>query len=210
MTLRYPLNSLQDNLVIHCACTILNGGVISVPTDTVYGFVCSPYNQTAIQRIMDIKRRPDEKPFALFVSSWERLCREAVMPSQSARILTQKFWPGALTIVAGAGEQCPAAREGAVGARCPDMLFLQRLLEECGGLLINTSLNRSGEPAVTSLEGLDEILEETDIVIDGGVLPPSLPSTVVNCISDPLQILREGAISAEEIRKAVSSIVPLL
>ena len=203
MVARYPLSSFDDELLLHCSRIIYNDGILCVPTDTVYGFICWPYSVKAIHRIMDIKRRPEEKPFALFVSSWKRLCQEPVIPSDSARILSEKFWPGALTIVVEAEEGCPAFREGTVGVRCPNTPFLLRLMEECGGLLINTSLNRSGEPAVSSLEGMDEILEETDLVIDAGIIPPNKPSTVVDCISNIPVILREGEITEEEIMQAV-------
>lgn len=201
--IRLLLSSAFADCVEQCCAVLLEGGVVTVPTDTVYGLICAADAPAAARRIARIKGRPDEKPFALFVASWERLCREAITPSETAERLARRYWPGGLTLVVGAEASCPSAQNGTVGARCPDTAFLQAVLARCGGVLINTSLNRSGEPPVCSLEECDAILAETDLVIDGEALPPSAASTVVHCGKIPYQILREGAISAQAIAEAL-------
>ncbi len=186
-----------------CVQALKNGDVLCVPTDTVYGLVCLPINEEAIQKIAQIKRRPENKPFALFVSTIHRLRSKDVFLTKEANILADCFWPGALTLVVSASEQCPCAHQGTVGIRSPNHAFVQKLLEHCGGLLLNTSINRSGEGAVTSLEAVQPLLNKVDVAVDFGPLPPSLSSTVVDCTSQPIHILREGAISTHDIYQAL-------
>ncbi len=184
-----------------CARVLQEGGLVCVPTETVYGLICLPDRSAAVARLAALKSRPADKPFALFTASWERLIREAVRPAPVAERLAAAFWPGPLTLVIAAEPECPAARGGTVGARCPDHPLAQEILAECGGLLINTSLNRSGEPAVWSLEGMDDWLFGVDLVIDGGTLPRRPASTVVDCTSDPPRILRAGGVTEESLRR---------
>lgn len=182
-----------------CSRSINQGGVACVPTDTVYGLVCHPRRTDAIERIFQIKQRPKEKPFALFVGSIERMLQEPVTLSETGRALCRRYWPGSLTIVISAGASCPGVYKGKVGVRCPNHPWLREVMAACGGLLINTSLNKSGEPAVCSLDGLDQLLDETDLVVDGGVLPRRRPSTVVDCTGRVPAVLREGDLSEQDL-----------
>lgn len=183
-----------------CVRVLQAGGLVCVPTETVYGLICLPDRPGAVARLTALKGRPAEKPFALFTASWARLTREAVHPSPVAERLAAAFWPGPLTLVIRAEPECPAAHGGTVGARCPDHHLAREILAGCGGLLINTSLNRSGESAVWSLEGMEDWLCGVDLVIDGGTLPRRPASTVVDCASDPPRILRVGGVPEEALR----------
>lgn len=197
------LNESFKDCVSTTVKTLADGGVVCVPTDTVYGIVCRADSAASIERMKEIKHRPPDKPFALFVSSWFRIIEEAVKPSNSSEILAKRFWPGALTIVMQAEEKCPCANDGTVGVRCPDTPFLRLVMDSCGGVLVNTSMNRSGEPPVCSLAEIHEILNEVDVVIDAGLLPYRKPSTVVNCAIDPPNVLRAGEIPEAEIFRAL-------
>ncbi|MGC9329930.1 MAG: L-threonylcarbamoyladenylate synthase [Candidatus Hinthialibacter sp.] len=181
---------------------IHRGGVVCTPTETVYGLVCST-RPASVERLMRIKGRPSNKPFALFASSWRRMLEENIETCLAADILAGAFWPGPVTLVVGASASCPGAYAGSIGVRCPGHLFVQELLRECGGLLVNTSFNRSGEPECRALDLASDLLEEVDLAVDGGVLPLRLPSTVVDCRTDPPQILRHGEIAEEKIRRAL-------
>lgn len=183
-----------------CFEALKKNKILCVPTDTVYGLLALPSVDLA-RKVAQIKGRASEKPFALFVSSLERLERENVEITALARILAKRFWPGPLTMVLPGREGCPCAVNGTVGARCPGYPFLLNLLNESGGLLINTSVNRSGEPAVHSLETVIDVLENVDLVLDIGTIPPRPASTVVDCTGDRPIVLREGAIPREELEK---------
>ena len=187
--------------VDECVQVLRGGGLVCVPTETVYGLICLPGQADAVIRLLALKGRPADKPFALFTSSWERLAREAVRPSPAAQRLADAFWPGPLTLVIAADVGCPAVYAGTVGARCPDHPLVQAVLAGCGGLLINTSLNRSGEPAVWNLDGMEEWLRGVDLVVDGGTLPRRPASTVVDCTVDPPRILRAGGIPETALRR---------
>lgn len=204
--MKSPMNIInldkQKEEALQAGIEALNQGqVLGVPTETVYGLICSPRFPEAVKRISSIKGRPDHKPFALFVQSIERAEREDVTINDNARKLAKAFWPGPLTLVLSAADSCPCAYQGSVGMRCPDYPFILEFLAQTGGLLVNTSLNRSGEPPVWELDREDAILEEIDLVIDGGRLQEQAPSTVVDCRQEPCKVLREGALGTAEIEK---------
>lgn len=182
-----------------CVEAIRGGKIVCVPTDTVYGLVCSPFYPEAIDRIVRLKQRSPNKPFALFVSSWDSLAGVNAHINTSARRLAQAFWPGALTILVPADDDCPCSSHGLVGARCPDYPFLLSVLDKCSGILVNTSLNQSGESVLWSLENGLSLLSEVDVVINGGFLPPRPASTVIDCSQNPPRIVREGGVSRDAI-----------
>ncbi|MBI1388405.1 MAG: threonylcarbamoyl-AMP synthase [bacterium] len=185
-----------------CVETLDAGGVIAVPTETVYGLICRAGRDDAMRRIVDMKRRPGDKPFALFVRRWSDLAGHAP-PCAMAQRLADALWPGPLTLVAAAHPECPAERDGSVGARSPDYPVLQDLLAECGGLLINTSLNRSGEPPARSLDDAGALIDEVDLALDAGQLPRRSPSTVVDCRGSEPKILRVGEIGEDRLRSVL-------
>ena len=170
-----------------------------MPTETVYGLVCAADQEGAIQRMAAIKNRPLDKPFALFSPGWDCIAPYLKHPCPSAELLASHFWPGPLTLVIPVMDETPCSYQGTVGVRFPGNDFLQILLQEWGGLLANTSLNRSGESVVWSLDPSNPLLKELDLIIDGGVLPKRAPSTVVNCAIQPPCVLREGDITQSEI-----------
>ena len=182
-----------------CARVLREGGLVCVPTETVYGLICLPDRPAAVAA--GGAQEPPEQALRPVHGVVGAADREAVRPRPVAERLAAAFWPGPLTLVIAAEPECPAARGGTVGARCPDHPLAQEILAECGGLLINTSLNRSGEPAVWSLEGMDDWLFGVDLVIDGGTLPRRPASTVVDCASDPPRILRAGGVTEESLRR---------
>jgi len=186
-------------LVENAVEIIMAGGIVCIPTETVYGIICSADIPSAIAKMADIKQRPANKPFALFTPSWDRFAVEAVSDNSSACRLAEKFWPGPLTLVVEAREDCPCVYNGAVGVRCPKHELVLAILEKSGGLLANSSLNVSGEDAVWSLDGMGNFLDSFDLVIDCGLLPRNPSSTVVDCRKNPPAILREGIIILTEI-----------
>jgi len=187
---------------------VKRGAVIVYPTDTVYGIGGNPFDAGAVRRIMEIKRR-GEKPMPVLVSSidWALALIDA---GGLAKALMQRLWPGALTIVAKrapGAPQSPAFGRGTVGVRMPSHDLALKIIEAAGGAVIGTSANVSGRRAARSIGELDgEIADAVDLVVDAGLAPGGLPSSVVEVGMEGGEeswvLLRAGAISVEVIKAA--------
>ncbi len=192
---------LPAETAVQEAVRILNrpGSVLLVPTETVYGLVCSWHDRAARARIYELKHRSENKPFAAFIPDLASLPPEAVLPDAAAN-LARKFCPGPITLVV------PERNGGTFGFRIPDHPFIRELLKEYGGALASTSANYSGQEPARNVEyALNSIDGEVDLAVDGGALPPDSPaSTVVQVFADSAwKILRRGPISETEIRNAI-------
>ena len=168
------------------AAEILNrGGVAVIPTDTVYGLAARPDFPAAVERLYTIKGREAKKPIALLASDIAAIERFGYAVTGKARELAEAHWPGALTLVI-----------GQEGFRIPDHAKTRALLAACGGVLRVTSANLSGRrPATDAPQALADVGLSADFVVDDGVSPGGVPSTVVRVGDDgSLEVLREGAI----------------
>lgn len=199
----------EDDRAIDAALRVLNGsGLIVFPTDTVYGVGASVDHPEAVARLYVAKGRPLEKAIPVLVSSVDAVQRLSSGTDDCSTRLMQRFWPGPLTIVLPAATwlPCEIVREtGAVGVRMPDHPVALELIERSGGALATTSANRSGEPETrTAADANRSIGDMVDLVLDGGESPGGVPSTVVRVEPEGhWTILRQGAISEEEIARAV-------
>jgi len=185
----------------HAACLrqaaaqLLAGGVVVIPTDTVYGLAAHPTQAAAVQRLYTIKGRPENKPIALLAADTNAITRFGARLSPVAEKLATAFWPGALTLV------LACAQGPDEGFRVPAHEWTRTLLAACGGVLRVTSANLSGSmPAVRAVAALQSAGLAADLVIDDGDSPGGVASTVVRVIEDRVAILRAGAISEEAIR----------
>lgn len=168
------------------AAEILNrGGVVVIPTDTVYGLAARPDRPAAVDRLYTIKGRELKKPIALLASDLAAVERFIGPLGPKASELAGRHWPGALTLVV-RGE----------GFRIPDYEPTRRLIAACGGVLRVTSANLSGRrPATDAPQALADVGLSADFVVDDGVSPGGVPSTVVRVTDDGhVEILRKGAI----------------
>ncbi len=176
------------------------GGVAIIPTDTVYGIAAHPACPEAVRRICAIKGRPTGKPIALLASGSDAVTAFGAAFPPAAQRLADAYWPGALTLVLPCGT-------GAEGFRVPAYSPTRSLLAACGGTLRVTSANLSGAmPAVSAAEALKDVGLEADLIIDGGVSPGGVPSTVVKIDADgTLTLLREGAILSADILRTANA-----
>lgn len=185
------------------------GGLVVFPTDTVYGVGASVDRPDAVARLYVAKGRPLDRAIPVLVSSPESAIRLASETSDLARQLMSQFWPGPLTIVLPAAEWLPeeiVRDTGGVGVRMPDHPIALELIERSGGALATTSANRSGEGETrTGTAAAESIGDRVDLVLDGGVSPGGVPSTVVKLIPqrEEFEILREGAITSDDIANAL-------
>ena len=182
------------------------GGLIAVPTETVYGLAGNGLDEKAVAEIDEVKGRPEVKPLSLMVhdaASMERYCEN--VPPQ-AHTLAKKFWPGPLTIVMKANPCVPEiVRAGGetVGLRCPDHPLTLELLEKSGVPFAAPSANPSGEPSPKNADSVLKYFDgKIDAVLDGGECGIGCESTLIDLSRTPYRILRQGALPADEIADA--------
>ena len=171
---------------------------MAFPTETVYGLGARADDAAAMDELRRVKQRPAGKEFSILIASPAEADRHAQMPPV-AHALAAAFWPGPLTLV------LPDGRGAAVGLRCPGHALTQDLLRRVGAPIAATSANLSGRPAATSAE---EVLAALDgriaAVFDGGPCAIGTASTIVRVAGAQVEVLREGAITAAEIKRAVT------
>ena len=182
------------------------GGLVAVPTETVYGLAGNGLDEKAVAEIYEVKGRPEVKPLSLMVhdaASMERYCEN--VPPQ-AYTLAKKFWPGPLTIVMKAKPCVPEiVRAGGetVGLRCPDHPLTLELLEKSGVPFAAPSANPSGEPSPKNADSVLKYFDgKIDAVLDGGECGIGSESTLIDLSRTPYRILRQGALPADEIADA--------
>ena len=182
------------------------GGLIAVPTETVYGLAGNGLDEKAVAEIYEVKGRPEVKPLSLMVHDAalrERSCEN--VPPQ-AYTLAKRFWPGPLTIVMKAKPCVPEiVRAGGetVGLRCPDHPLTLELLEKSGAPFAAPSANPSGEPSPKNADSVLKYFDgKIDAVLDGGECGIGCESTLIDLSRTPYRILRQGALPADEIADA--------
>ena len=181
------------------------GGVIAFRTDTFYGLGADPFKRDAVVRVRELKGREDDKPILLLVSDRDQVERLITTPSQTFARVAERFWPGPLTIVGTAVARLPeeiTAGTGTVGVRLPDDEQVRELVRECGGVLTATSANPSGrEPARSAREVAEYFPTGLDLIVDGGEVTVTEPSTVIDVLTSPVRVVREGAIPRSVIEQ---------
>lgn len=177
---------------------VAHGGVIVLPTDTVYGIGCAYDNAASIEKIFDIKHREPTKSIAVLIADLDQVALLTDDFTVEARALAEKFWPGGLTLVVAKRSGLPANLSlfPTIGVRIPDHELTRALIRRTGPLAM-TSANLSGEKAACSLGEIPvSWTEQIDALYDGGVVRGGVASTVVDCTGVALRILREGALTA--------------
>jgi len=198
---------LPSNEIEKAASILKKGGVGAVPTDTVFGLVACVFDEKAIARVFNIKKRSGDKALPVLVDGWENLNRVAVGDNPKLECLAKTFWPGALTIVLPKQTKVPSIISGGldtIAVRIPNYPRVLELIKLVGPL-VGTSANISGKTGgQTHLEVAADLGEELDFVIMGEC-PGAIPSTVVDLCGYEPRILREGVVPSELIAKAISS-----
>lgn len=197
------LQAAAPRAVEWTAAQLVAGGVVALPTDTVYGIAAALANQDALHRLFAIKGRPADRTIPVLVSSTDALARLALDLGDRAVLLLDRYWPGPLTVVIPARHGMPAAvmgPGGTVGVRLPNHPLAIEVIEKAGGAIACTSANRHGAaPARSAAEVAETLGPELDLILDGGGTPGGVPSTVVALDGDDLRVLRDGAIPWEHL-----------
>lgn len=186
-----------------------SGCVVGMPTDTFYGLAVDPVNLHAVDQIYAIKTRMRHKPLSLLLSDATQACEIARKLDSRFDRLAERFWPGPLTIIVPAGTRLPlrvTANTGNVALRVPDATIPRAVVRRLGLPVTATSANLIGAPECTQALGVQSQLgDRIPLIVDGGPTAGSLPTTIVDLSAGTgtWQILREGAIPAEQVAMAM-------
>lgn len=172
------------------------GGVVIFPTDTVYGFLADAGNKKAIEKIFKIKKRPSEKPLAVFVKDFNMAKELAEISAEQERIL-KKHWPGKYTFVL--KRRTPSSDESqTIALRIPRYKPLNDLLKKINRPLAQTSVNISGQKPLVKIKDIKQLIKnrlslgpEQVLIIDAGNLPKSKPSAIIDLTGNKIKFLRK-------------------
>ena len=186
------------------AC-LREGGVVATPTDTLYGLAADVRNETALQRVFDIKGRPANLALPVLVANWEQVGMVAQVPEGPVGQLASAFWPGSLTLVLpkrpGLSPLVTGGRE-TVAVRMPDHWVPLNLAGALGAPVTGTSANRSGQPDLNSPAEIREHLgDSVGAVVDAGPAPGGVQSTIVDFTGERPALLREGATPFADVER---------
>lgn len=185
-------------------------GMIGIyPTDTVYGIgaIASPSHKAQLEKVFAIKKRDIHQTLPLLISSNDDLSIYGSDVSHSCKVLTEAFWPGALTVVVKASELVPKhllKDDGSIALRMPNDDFLLKLIGTLSYPLATTSANLHGQTAPHSFIDIHQsLLDQVDYCVDGGSCKNTEASSIVSFMSDVPEIIRLGALSRERIESLI-------
>lgn len=182
---------------------LVDGGIVGIPTETVYGLAANANDDNAIRRIFEAKGRPLSNPLIVHVEDWKMAMAYVSGDVSSGERLALAFWPGPLSIVLPKSSRVSdlvTASGSTVALRAPNHQLTLDLIRSCGFPLVAPSANRSGSISPTTAEQILQDLDgRIDAVLDGGSCVVGIESTVIDLTKSPPIILRPGAISASEI-----------
>jgi len=180
------------------AAELSRGGIVIIPTDTVYGLAALASDGAAVEAVFVAKNRPTDRRVAVLVADTSQ-AESLVSASTEFELLAEHFWPGPLTLVVPRSPDAPTAAgdRATIGVRCPNHRFVVEVCRHVGPLA-TTSANSHGEPSATRAVEASLMLPDVPLVIDGGSCP-GVASTVVDLCGRRPVVLREGSITEREI-----------
>ncbi|RMG57672.1 MAG: Sua5/YciO/YrdC/YwlC family protein [Deltaproteobacteria bacterium] len=186
---------------------LLSGGLVVYPTDTLYGLGGIPDRLDVVERIYRMKVRERGKPLPLLAEAVDVALSLFDGPPEAVKRIARSFWPGKVTVVGPSSRvpPLPGDREKrTLGVRVPAHPVARLLAGFCGGSIVGTSANLSGDSPLLDFQGVLEVFGDEDIILlDGGILPPSRGSTVVSVEEGEIRLLREGDVPFRQIEKIV-------
>ena len=192
--------------VPRAAAVIEAGGLVILPTDTVYGVAADLWQPDAVQALYDAKRRPPDRAIPILLADPEHIETVAQSVPDAARRLADAFWPGPLTIVVPKRPNVPQIVSSlpTIGVRIPPHAGTRGVIRARGGAPAVARANPSAEPpALTAQEAAAALGDDIALVLDGGPCPGGTPSTVVDVSGGDLRILRAGPLGEAALRRAL-------
>ena len=206
----YKITSADSGLVDEAASILAKGGIVAIPTETVYGLAGNALDGSVTQKIYKAKGRPSDNPLIVHISEnsqWAPLVKEI---PESAKALADAFWPGPLTIILPKSDKIPDEVSGGldtVAVRMPSHEIARKLIEKSGVPLAAPSANTSGKPSPTSAKHvIDDLSGKIDAIVDGGEADVGVESTVISLAVSPPRLLRPGGITPEMLTEVLGEI----
>ena len=204
--------SADNPITAQTAAEILkNGGLVAIPTETVYGLGANGLDENAVLKIFQVKGRPQDNPLILHIAGPEQIEEFAHHIPQAAYDLAEKFWPGPLTMILPAKDFIPKRTTGGldtVGLRCPDCEITREIIRLSGVPVAAPSANISGKPSTTTAQ---HVLHDHDgkieLIVDGGSCRVGVESTIVDLTEQRPRLLRPGGIGPEELIEVLGDLV---
>jgi tRNA threonylcarbamoyl adenosine modification protein (Sua5/YciO/YrdC/YwlC family) len=188
---------------------IRRGELVVLPTDTVYGIGADAFTPLAVDRLLSTKGRGRDMPVPVLVASADMASALVVELGPAGSALVEKFWPGPLTVVARHTPHLAwdlGDSRGTVAVRMPDHELALALIKETGPLAVSSANRTGSSPAVTVAEAQEQLGDDVAVYLDGGACSSSTPSTIVDLTGDRPRILREGALTLEQIAPLVPEV----
>ncbi|MEV8441668.1 L-threonylcarbamoyladenylate synthase [Actinosynnema sp. NPDC051121] len=195
------------------AAVLRAGGLVAIPTETVYGLGADAEDPAAVARVFQVKGRPPSHPLIVHIAGAERLGDWVADVPDTARLLAERFWPGPLTLVLRRGPRVPLEATGGletVAVRVPAHPVALALLSAFGGAVAAPSANRFGSVSPTTADHVRaELGDAVDFVLDGGPCQVGVESTIVDATNETPSILRPGGVTREDLEAALGCPVPI-
>ena len=201
-----------DNKDLARACDIFrSGGLVAVPTETVYGLGANAFDKDACLKIFEAKGRPADNPLIVHIAHKSQLCDIVAEINENAKKLIDTFWPGPLTIVMKKSDKIPyevSAGLDTVAVRMPSHKVAYDLLDMCNLPIAAPSANTSGKPSPTTAKHVfDDMNGKIDAIIDGGNCTVGLESTVIDVTEDIPKLLRPGGVTYEQLCEVLGKVI---
>jgi len=204
--------SAQDSQTpARAAEVIINGGLVAVPTETVYGLAANGLDEQAVAKIFEAKGRPQDNPLILHVADATQIEKFCHSIPEAAYVLAEKFWPGPLTMVLPARDTVPkrtTAGLSTVAVRCPDCDVTRAIIRLAGVPLAAPSANISGKPSTTTAQ---HVLHDHDgkieMIVDGGSCRVGVESTIVDLTEERPRLLRPGGVTPEQLIQVLGDLI---
>ncbi len=201
---------LSESETKKAAEILKNGGIVAIPTETVYGLASNTFNVNAIKKIFEAKGRPADNPLIVHIANLNDIHKVASEFNEKAQKLANKFWPGPLTMILPKNKDVPSivtAGMNSVAVRFPSNEVAREIINLSGDPLVAPSANISGSPSPTKFKHVvDDLENKVDALVDGGECKYGLESTVISLLGTVPKLLRPGAITPEEIEKVIGKI----
>jgi L-threonylcarbamoyladenylate synthase len=199
------MSATASDAIPHALEILKAGRLVAFPTDTVYGVGALVFDGKAVESIYAAKDRPIEKAIPVLIGDSDDLEKLAINIPEAAHRLASRFWPGPLTILVPKRPNLPesVSATSTVGVRVPDHDVARALLRAAGPMAVTSANISGGQSPVTAEEVYEQLGGRIDLIIDGGKTPGGVPSTLVDCTTSELKVLREGPVSLEDLRSAL-------
>ncbi len=200
----------DENAIQTAATLLLQGGIVGIPTETVYGLAANALDGQAVRKIFQAKGRPQDNPLIVHVADFDQIPSLVSYLPEGAKKLADAFWPGPMTIIMPKGDCIPeevSAGLDTVGIRMPSHPIARALIRLAGVPLAAPSANLSGRPSTTTAQHvLEDLNGKIAAVLEGGSCSVGVESTVISLATQPPRLLRPGGISLEQLRSVLGEV----